>query len=75
MNPDDAVSRSEFELLFDFKANMGGGSGPRETALRRKSRQGNRDDNLTILKYLSESMTKEGITPARLFKMADKNFN
>lgn len=32
-------------------------------------------DNFAILKYLAESMVKEGINAARLFKQADKNFN
>jgi hypothetical protein len=32
-------------------------------------------DNFAILKYLAESIEKEGLTAARLFKQADKNFN
>lgn len=32
-------------------------------------------DNFAILKYLAESIEKEGLTAPRLFKAADKNFN
>jgi hypothetical protein len=30
---------------------------------------------MAIVKYLGEVLEKEGITAARLFKQADKNFN
>ena len=37
--------------------------------------KGSSADNQAIIKYLGEVLQKEGITAARLFKQADKNFN
>jgi len=37
--------------------------------------KGGNADAMAIVKYLGEVLQKEGITAARLFKQADKNFN
>lgn len=78
MSPSDMVSREEFDMMFDVKGRMvAAAGGPQASALKKKNAQskGSPQDNFAILKYLAESIEKEGLTAARLFKQADKNFN
>lgn len=78
MSPSDMVSREEFDMMFDVKGRMAGSAGgPQVSALKKKNAAGKSSpqDNFAILKYLAESIEKEGLTAARLFKQADKNFN
>ena len=77
MSPDDFLSREEYEMLFDTKSKMSANAGPKQSALKKKNQmsKGNASDNMAIVKYLGEVLQKEGITAARLFKQADKNFN
>ena len=78
MSPSDMVSRDEFDMMFDVKGKMAqSAGGPQVSALKKKNAaaKGNPQDNFAILKYLAESIEKEGLTAPRLFKQADKNFN
>jgi len=78
LDVNDQISKEEFELLFDMKSKMKSSLGPSRSAKKLQNDMHRKDkdqDNLAILKYLAQSLDKEGITPARLFKMADKNFN
>ena len=77
MNREDKLTRDEFDMLFNVKASMARTVGPQASAKKLKNNQMKRDgqDNTSILKYLSECLAKEGLTPLRLFKRADKNFN
>lgn len=51
--------------------------GPKPSANKMRNSQKQRDsqDNEGLLKYLAKCLQKEGLTPLRLFKRADKNFN
>lgn len=70
------VSKEEFDMMFSLKGAMASSkAGPQVSALKQKNAQSNPQDNFAILKYLAESIEKEGLTAARLFKAADKNFN
>jgi len=63
--------------MFNIKSQAGYSSGgPQVSALKKKNASSkNSQENSAILKYLAECIEKEGLTAARLFKQADKNFN
>jgi len=75
LSPSDTLSMEDFTLLFDNNKQISS-SGPKQSAVKKRNQlaknQGN-EELTTLLKYLGEIIEKEGITPARLFKMADKN--
>ena len=64
-------------MLFNVKASMSKSVGPQASAMKLKNNKMKKDntDTDSILKYLAECLQKENLTPMRLFKRADKNFN
>ena len=71
------ITKDDFDMMFNIKSSGFSSGGPQVSALKKKnaSSKGNSQENLAILKYLGECIDKEGLTAARLFKQADKNFN
>ena len=76
--PNDMITKDDFDMMFNIKAPAGYASGgPQVSAVKKKAgaAKSNQQENFAILKYLAECIEQEGLTPARLFKQADKNFN
>jgi len=65
--------------MFDYNAKAPKTAGPKPSATKRqnelKRSQAEQQANQAVLKYLCEVLEKEGMTPQRLFRKADKNFN
>lgn len=75
MSPSDMVSREEFDMLFDIKKKMAAQTPVNAVKKKNAMEKSKPQDNFQILKYLAECCVKENLTAARLFKLADKNFN
>jgi len=76
MSPSDTLSMEDLTLLFDKNA-QNSSSGPKQSAVKKRNQlakgEQSKEELTTLLKYLGEIIEKEGITPDRFFKMADKN--
>jgi len=79
MDHDSTVTQEEWRLMFDYNAKAPKATGPKPSATKRqnelKRSQAEQQANQAVLKYLCEVLEKEGMTPQRLFRKADKNFN
>jgi len=77
LTPEALLSREDFDMLFDVRASMAGASvGPAASALKKKNQlQKGGNDNIYVLKSFCEVLEKEKMSSARMFKLADSNFN
>jgi hypothetical protein len=79
MNPQEVLSKEDFEMLFHLAAPPGSKSGPSPSGSQAKNKRAIDEDDAAeytaIIKYFAECLRKEDITPLRFFKKADRNFN
>ena len=79
MNPQEVLSKEDFEMLFHLAAPPGSKSGSSPSGLQAKSKRAVDGDDAaectSIIKYVAECLRKEDVTPLRFFKKADRNFN
>ena len=79
MNPQEVLSKEDFEMLFHLAAPPGSNSGPSSSGLQAKNKKAVDENDVAaytaIIKYVAECLRKADITPLRFFKKADRNFN
>lgn len=74
MSYDSTVTKEEWMFMFDYKQ-AHKDVGPTPTAAKRmndsKKKKADKEGNMQILKYFSQIMKKENLTPERLFRQVD----
>jgi len=77
MNNTDVVSPAEFDMLFNPESQQLNSVPKPSTAKLQNAKKSHasNEEYTSILKYLAECLDKEGLTPLRFFKQADRNFN